>query len=252
MRKNGLQKTKLPSMSMTLPLHIQQAQKKAVARIASGFDRFLLYEFQYLEEHRAFAGTHFLQNAKSFKEQFSADLAKMDENERQDYAEFMIEEYTKAVEVLPRLQWYAQFLVVYSSFEHALNELCRIVKNRSGFSLSQKDLEGQGVRRAANYLCKVANVHPPFQSPEWNRALLLGEIRNVIAHRNGEIEFNLNDKKSLSHRIQGVHGLQLKQIVTGMEDAELVLDTDFVRDAIKVLRKVLTDIANYPLYDNEG
>lgn len=236
-------------MSTSLPLHIRQAQQKAVARIASGFDRILLYEFDYLEEHRAFAETHFLQNAKSFEEQFSADLAEMDEDERDTYSDHMIDEYTKVVEVLPRLQWYAQFLVVYSSFEHALNELCRIVKNRSGFSLSLKDLEGQGIRRAANYLSKVANVHSPFNSPEWNRALLLGEIRNAIAHRNGEIEFKPNDKKSLSHRIQGVHGLQLKQIVAGMEDAELVLDANFVRDAIRVLRKILTDIANYPLYE---
>lgn len=239
-------------MSDLLPPNIRRAQKKAVARIASGFDRILLYEFDYLEEHRAFADKHFLQNAKSFEEQFSADIAEMDEDERHGYSDYMIDEYTKTVEVLPRLQWYAQFLVVYSSFEHALNELCRIVKNRSGLSLSLKDLEGQGIRRAANYLSKVAGVHSPFKSPEWNRALLLGEIRNAIAHRNGEIEFKPNDKSSLFHRSQGVDGLQLKQVIEGMDDAELVLNATFVRDAIRVLRKVLTDIANYPLYENEG
>lgn len=239
-------------MSKTLPPHIRRTQQKAVAQIASGFDRILLYEFDYLEEHRAFAEKHFLRNAKSFEEQFSADLAEMDEDERRDYSDHMVDEYTTVVEVLPRLQWYAQFLVVYSSFEHALNELCGIVKNRSDFSLSLKDLEGQGIRRAANYLSKVAGVHSPFKSSEWNRALLLGEIRNAIAHRNGEIEFKPNDKGSLSHRIQGLHGLQLKQVVAGMDDAELVLDGTFVGDAIRGLRKVLTDIANYPLYENEG
>lgn len=239
-------------MSTILPLYIRQAQQRSVIRIASGFDRIFLYEFDYLEEHRAFAERHFLQNARSFEEQFLAELAEMDEDERHGYSDFMIDEYTKAVEVLPRLQWYAQFLVVYSSFEHSLNQLCKIVKNRSGFSLSLKDIEGQGIRRAANYLSKVANVCSPFKCSEWNRALLLGDVRNAIAHRNGEIELKLNDKSSLSHRIQDVPGLQLKQIVTGVEEAEIVLDADFVRDAIKVLRKVLTDIANYPLYEKEG
>lgn len=91
-------------------------------------------------------------------EQMSAEL---DGDEHRDYFDYMYEEYVTATESLPRIQWYAQFLIVYSTFEHTLHELCRIVQRRSDFSLSFKNLEGTGIT-ARNYLVKVAGVKTPF------------------------------------------------------------------------------------------
>jgi hypothetical protein len=239
-------------MSTNKPAHVRRWIRMAQAPIASGFDRVLIYEFDLLEEHRAFTDRHFTSSAKQFEAQYQADLAEIDEGDRAHFAEHMIDEYTNMVESFPRLQWYAQFLVVYATFEHGMNELCKIVKNRSNFSLAFTDIKDLGITRAANYLRKVADVHSPFTTAAWNRALLLGEIRNVITHRNGQIDIDLANKKSLAFRIKGLSGLTLKQLVKEQEDAEIILNAEFVREAIADLRKVLRDVANYELYKDES
>lgn len=235
-------------MTSKLPTRIQHVIALSSTRIANGFDRVFLYEFDLLEAHRELAESHFMQSAKSFKERFQSEISALNEQDQDDYADFMAEEYSKVVEILPRLQWNAQFLVVYSAFEHALNELCAIVKRRSNFSLSIKDLEGMGIRRAANYLKKVAGVKTPFQTAEWNNAILLADIRNAIAHRNGEIDFLPKEKKSLYYRAKTIKNLEVTQTITNDPQANIILSAEFVRDSIKCLRKILTDIANYELY----
>lgn len=233
---------------MTTPPHIKELVRHALTRIASGFDRVILYQFQILEEHRVFTDKHFSDSAKRFKESYEADISGMDEEEQAEYADFMIDEYTNMIDAFPRLQWYAQFLVVYSSFEHVMNDLCNIVKKRSNFELSFGDIQGQGILRASIYLKKVAGVHSPFVTADWNRALLLGDIRNAITHRNGEIPFDLKNKRGLAYRIKDLPNLKLYQSFEGQEDAEIILNTEFVRAAIKTMRKVLGDVANYELY----
>jgi hypothetical protein len=128
-------------MANTKTPQVRRWLQRVQAQIASGFDRVLLYEFDLLEEHRAFTERHFADSAKRFEERYQADLAAVSEADRDDYTEHMIDEYTNMVESFPRLQWYAQFLVVYSTFEHSLNELCRIVRNDQGLNWRLLTLE---------------------------------------------------------------------------------------------------------------
>ncbi len=231
-----------------VPAFIREAARRAQAQVASGFDRVLLYEFEYLEEHLRLAEEKFVGNAEEMKKRLRNDLEGMDEEERERYTDFMVEEWGKVVDSLPRLQWYAQFLVIYSSFEYSLSQLCRIVQKRSEFRLSEKDLYGQGIQRAANYLSKVAGVETPFTGSNWQHAQLLGEIRNCIAHNNGMLLLEPKNKKALSSRIRDIDGIELDKSIADPERAQLKLSPDFVRESIKRLQQVLSSIANYELY----
>ena len=221
-------------------------------RIASGFDRILLYEFDVLNEHQTFAAKSLSRKQKALESEIEKMTANMDDEEQSGYIDHMHEEYVTATESLPRMQWYAQFLIVYSTFEHMLHELCRIVQRRSDFSLSFKDLEGAGITRARNYLVKVAGVEAPFQTAAWNRALLLAEIRNAIAHRNGEIDYQPENKKALSAKLKNEKHLELKKNIAEQEDAQIILNAEFVRQSIESLREVIVDICNFELYKNES
>lgn len=239
-------------MSDTAPVVKQSWLRQHNERIASGFDRILLYEFDVLKEHQTFAAKSLLRKQKALESEIQKMTADMNDVEQSGYYDHMHEEYVTAMESLPRLQWYAQFLIVYSTFEHVLHELCIIVKRRSDFELSFKDLEGMGITRARNYLVKVAGVQEPFQTAAWNRALLLADIRNAIAHRNGEIDFQLNNPKSLSARLKEEEHLVLKRIIAEQDDAQIILNAEFVRQSIENLRKVVADICNFKLYKNES
>ncbi len=221
-------------------------------RIASGFDRILLYEFDVLNAHQTFAAKSLLRKQKALESEIEKMTANMCNEEQSGYIDHMHDEYVTATESLPRMQWYAQFLIVYSTFEHMLHELCRIVQSRSDFSLSFKDLEGAGITRARNYLVKVAGVEAPFQTAAWNRTLLLAEIRNAIAHRNGEIDYQPKNKKALSTKLKNEKHLVLKQIIAEQEDAQIILNAEFVRQSIESLREVIVDICNFELYKNKS
>lgn len=239
-------------MPTTKPSAKQSWLRRNSQRIASGFDRILLYEFDVLNEHQTFAAKSLLRKQKALESEIKKMKANMDDEEQSGYIDHMHEEYVTATESLPRMQWYAQFLIVYSTFEHMLHELCTIVQRRSDFNLSFKDLEGAGITRARNYLVKVAGVEAPFQTAAWNRALLLAEIRNAIAHRNGEIDYQPKSTKVLSAKLKNEKHLKLKQIIAEQEDAQIVLNAEFVRQSIESLREVIVDICNFELYKDES
>ena len=134
-------------------------------RIASGFGRILLIEFDELEKHRRFTKRVLSSRTQALDSREKKIVnGIMDEEERVAYYDYMYDEYVEISETIPRIQWYSEFLVVYSTFEHLMNKLCQIVQGRSGFDLSFKDLSGQGITRARNYLVKVAGVETPFNS----------------------------------------------------------------------------------------
>lgn len=222
------------------------------SQIAVGFDRIIFFEFDLLEEHRAFVQKYFSASLTKLETRFEKEmLSIVDPDDQAAYQDNLVDEYQRLSGDLPRIQWNAQFLVAYSTFENSLNALCRIVERRSGARLSFKDISGRGIVRAANYLSKVGNVKEPFETRDWQKALLYGEIRNAIAHQSGEIEYELTNKGSLAFRIQKVAGLELKQAFEGANDATIYLGPEFLSDAIRTLRKTIVDIANYELYQDE-
>jgi len=229
-----------------LPPHIQKVARLATVRLASGFDRLFLFELDALETHRDFAAKHFAATTKAFEERFSADISEMSDTERYEQQDLWRDEYETIMEILPRLQWHAQFLVVYSTFEHSLQLLCDVVKGRSQLPIAYKDLAGLGIQRASEYLKKMAGVKAPFATPEWQRALLLGEIRNKITHVNGNVPIQV-EKKSLYQRAKTLAHLKFDESEDKGE-ATLILDAEFVRLALETLKKVLVDVANYELY----
>ncbi len=221
-------------------------------RIATGFDRFLLFEFEALEEHHLFALNSLSHAIESLDNKVRSDLYANNERDREAFENFICDEYMTIHEVLPRILWNAQFLVVYATFEHVLNELCLIVQRRSKLELSFKDLSGNGIERAKNYLSKVAGVKEPFQTPAWQRAMTLGQIRNVIAHKNGEIDVPSNNKNCLGARLASEKNLELKKTLPEQEDAKIMLSGDFVKSSISELKEVLISVCNYELYDERN
>jgi hypothetical protein len=217
-------------------------------RIASNFDRVMIHEFRFLDRQRSFINQHLDRAKKEIDSKFDS-LG--DDDESDAYRDYLIDEHYEICEKIPLLQWYSQFLVSYALFEHNLNELCEIVRNRSKLPVSFKDLNGRGIRRSALYLRKMAGVSSPFETDSWNNSVLLGEVRNVIAHNNGEIDSTRNHGPGLLKKFQVLPGLALKPHFEGSDQFTLIIDNDFLKSAIAKMGGVLTDVANYELYSEE-
>lgn len=217
----------------------------------AGALRYLLEDFALLEAHRRAVAEFFAAEQKRLDDRFEAELASLTQEQRAEYDNDHFADEIWLIETqLPRMQWYAQFLVVFGTAEAMLNKLCDFVQRRSQLSVAVKDMHGMGIERAALYLSKVVKVTSPFQAPAWQRAKLLAEIRNAIAHKDGELRAEKNNPKSLYMRVQGIDGL-VTSSMEGDDTATIIINSDFVRDAIRDLRAVLTLVADYELYPSQ-
>jgi hypothetical protein len=122
-------------------------------------------------------------------------------NEAEEIIEFMKEhgdlpsideELWHVQEIFPYLQRSAAFLSVFAFVEHNLNLVCETLKEEYDRKLSFKDLNDKGLERIKNYMKKEIGIDFPDQTESWNEIKSMNKVRNVIAHRNSEV--NPDDK----------------------------------------------------------
>ena len=214
-------------------------------RIASGFDRVMIYEFTTLEAHRSQVDASFRRTIKAAEKQYEKARPELDEFEphQAEYLEFLAEQYQEAAELLPRLQWNAQFLVAFATFELCLSKLCRIVENKLGSPISYKDLQGVGIEQCRAYLLKVGKLKKVFDSKEGKDAWDMKGLRNVLAHANGEVRYMPNEKGHITEKIKRWKGIGVHEKKEGI-DTYLVLKPEFVEFAIETFRKVTVEICS--------
>lgn len=160
------------------------------------------------------------------------DLAGLNEYEQDAYFGNINDHWIETAETLPRLQWYAQLLIAFGYFEKLLNDVCANLQIERRISLSLKDLHGQGISRARNYLVKVALIDRPFAGQEWQKIKLIAELRNAVAHRDGYVDYEPNNEKSTYSHLSTLHRLELKQETINQPDAQIVFGPDMIVDVL--------------------
>ena len=89
-------------------------------------------------------------------------------------------------EYFPRILRQSVFISLYAYCENLLNQKCYELQSAKKLPLSLKDLSGNGMTRARNYLSKVAQVEFP-NGKEWQEIRIYGKLRNCLVHNSGEI-----------------------------------------------------------------
>lgn len=132
---------------------------------------------------------------------FEKDVEKraegMPKSESENWYECNSDRHWKLSEVFPKVLRQSFFVTCYSYLEHILNELCRAFARDVPKTIELKDLRGDGIDRARNYLKKAHGVSFPDQSPEWNRLCEFRRIRNCIVHDNGRVRDKNNGGKAI-------------------------------------------------------
>jgi len=217
-------------------------------------------QFTAISQHVDFVNASIKEEQKeleSMARNFVETLDDCDENEKNSiYYSFInggsssFNYQYSAINSFPQIQWRSEFLVIYSYFEHTLNQLCCEVQRKSNFKLLLKDIHGQGIERARTYLVKLANVEEPFNTKNWQRAKFLSKIRNEIAHNNSVIEYKIDEPKTLSAKLQNEPHIELENVFPNKEDAEIMLSYEFLKQSVIELQNFLLEISNYPLYSD--
>ena len=169
--------------------------------LAFTYARVFDYDFALLEEHRRQMDDSLNTAIRAHDHRW---IKIRDQVRDEDQLMAHAETYHETAELLPRLQWNAQLVLAYSTFEHSLNHLCKMAHARFPGSVSLEDFQkqakkrDQGIYKAKSYLRDIAGITAPFATPSWRYADRVNKIRNVIAHTNGEFDDPLIPKQKLA------------------------------------------------------
>jgi hypothetical protein len=161
-------------------------------------------------------------------------LTDLNEREQDSFFRDVNDHWIETAETLPRLQWYSQLLTVYGYFEKLLNDLCIEQRDANKLPLSLKDLHGQGIERARNYLVKLVGLNKTFSTAEWQRIKLISLLRNSVADRDGFVDFEPDNLKSTYSKLNQINGVELRQETMNQEDAQIFFAEQVVIEVIEL------------------
>ena len=173
------------------------------------------------------------------EELMDKELNGLNESEQDYFFRDVNDHWIETAETLPRLQWYSHLLVVYGYFENLLNNFCDEQRIAGNFKLSLKDLNGQGIERAKNYIVKIVGIEKVFSTPEWQSIKRIGVLRNSIAHRNGLVDYEPDSPKSIYSEISKINGVELRQELQDQEDAMIFFDEQVIMQSLNLFNSFI-------------
>lgn len=131
---------------------------------------------------------------KNKLDELGADLDEktkdMTDAQRQWYVEWEAGEAFQLAKDFPALMWQTAFIHMYFVLEHSILDLCETVRGAKGTTDPVTNGKDKGITAAQKFL-KKAGVKFPFEGPDhgprWRDLQQMNELRNVFAHRMGQI-----------------------------------------------------------------
>ncbi|MEH7419567.1 hypothetical protein V7266_30510, partial [Neobacillus drentensis] len=185
------------------------------------------YKMDTLEELIKNTENSLVKNLQDLENYIEEKANEFDEDQKQEYYDFMSDDFWKHKDDYPQIVRKSFFLQAYFSFEHFLNEICNHFKQKLELTLDLKDINGQGLERSKIYISKVIGVSSPFQSKYWTKIQLYNQIRNVFVHNAGEY-----DDSNKKHRATKQ---QLKNV--DVKNYEFMLNEEFCIEVINTFRE---------------
>ena len=201
------------------------------------------WEFPIYLRHCEVSKRGLVEELAQLENEMDKELSGLTEFEQDSFFRDINDHWIETAETLPRLQWYSQLLVVYSYFEKLLNDLCVEQRVSRELSLSLKDLHGQGIERARNYLVKVVGIKALFSSKEWQSIKSIGVLRNSVAHRDGFVDFEPENSKSVYSKLSKINGVELRQETMNQEDAQIFFSEQVVIETLKLFDTFIRNLA---------
>ncbi|WP_036106792.1 hypothetical protein [Lysobacter capsici] len=219
-----------------VPHRIAKLQSRLRSQLVPWVYRGFIEDFALLRNNVTLMDELIEERRLQYDSKFQEAIATMEKDEAAFYADFMLEE-TTFIEMLPQLQWRSQYLMIYATFEHALNQVCAVALQRLELHSDQSQKRSSVLERTKICL-KKCSVQVDWGKAGWQRIGIHAKLRNKLVHANGV--FTASDpEKTLIAKLPGV---QLKA-----EDDEItvLLGTETLLDAINVMHDSLLSLANY-------
>ncbi|WP_298723100.1 hypothetical protein [uncultured Oceanisphaera sp.] len=191
-------------------------------------------ELDCLETSCSFISSSLSHAVDDLKKNYSQEIEKVSPEHRDLFEGVLQDEHWNLTSQYPKFLWHSHYLLLYGLFETILNSYCSIAAQKVDSNLKLKDLSGQGIERAKNYLSKVAGLERCFNTCEWQEIKLAGEIRNVIAHAAGKLNYENSSHKKLAEKLRSVQYIELLNETESGSD--ILLSEGFVVSKNRLIR----------------
>jgi hypothetical protein len=136
--------------------------------------------------------------------------------------------------IFPLILWKSIFLSSYFFLENSLDQISKNLKKSNLYTISLKDMQGNGISRSSLYLKKVCGINAPFESQIWVAITDLNKIRNVFVHSDGVISKSTSDTIKVCEKYSQIR-------LANYEDDNLALNIDheFCKFALSKIEELL-------------
>lgn len=169
---------------------------------------------------------------------FDEKTKDMTDAQRQWYAEWEAGEAFQLARDFPALMWQTAFIHMYFVLEHSLLDLCETVRRTKRVTAPVTNGKDKGIAAARKFLTMAGVKFPfegPIHGPRWRDLQQMNEIRNIFAHRMGQIHDvpsmelkKFIERKKASIEIDSIGRITLKE--------------EFCLEAIELARKFFADV----------
>jgi len=170
----------------------------------------ILYKLDEMEEFKLFTLSAIEDEKKYIKNRSKKAIEGLNGHQKERQLEWDAEEYFMVEDVFKTFSLNSFIIILYSYIEDGLNSLCnalfsdklRLQKIKGGeqFTITFKDIKGEGINRAKVYLEKVMGVSVHADKKSWSEIDTLRKIRNAIVHDDGTAkETILKDGNIIQH-----------------------------------------------------
>ncbi len=149
---------------------------------------YIIDSFFSIEEYFNIAQETYNAEQKKYHNKITKMIDKLRSNNDD---ESLSDSYSKIVESRDMLffskLYYSLVIMIYSSIEHNMYDLCKYIKNKKNYEIDVKDIKGNGLFQCITYLEKVCVIDFKSMNISMNEFHILNKIRNGIIHNNGII-----------------------------------------------------------------
>ncbi len=143
-----------------------------------------------LSQYVSTVGSALKEKLARLGDDFDENTKDMTPAQRNWYAEMEAGDAFQLAEYFPALIWQTAFIQMYFILESSIINLCKTVRSEGGFT-NPVTGKHKGLVAAQKFLTTVVGVSFPFEGavhgPIWNELLRMNELRNIFAHRMGQI-----------------------------------------------------------------
>jgi hypothetical protein len=201
--------------------------------IWSTLARFTDYSFSELEAYLDTVQRALNREKQHLGSWLDKELAGLDEDAADERAELYAEDFEQLTTTFPEIARRSAFLMIYSTFEHALQVFCWRIQKIKNQDFGPEDLRGEFCGTDA-YLQRLAGIKLSGLR-EWQKIDVLRRIRNMLVHQGGNVRKNDVKFRALIKATPG----------TSLDNHQMIILADtFCLDALNTIRAYVKELAS--------